>query len=172
MDCKLLILVPALVILLIVLYNRKVSNRYVLAVGLFTLLLLNETIKYSEHFQDTNENKDAIALIDKALLNKELKSTDDMLKNYEHEMDVLEATVNPMYKRFKEEKVCTNSDNSPSIQLDYSCPLKDTQTKTTGSTGSQQQNGSQDGPGNVVINKWSGQISGILDTLSQLGFKS
>ena len=50
MDCKLLILVPALVILLIVLYNRKVSNRYILALGLFIVLLLNEILKHSEHF--------------------------------------------------------------------------------------------------------------------------
>jgi len=160
MDCKLLILVPALVILLIVLYNRKVSNRYILALGLFIILLLNEILKNSEHFQNTNGNKEAISLIDEALLNKDLTSTDKMLANYEHEMDVLEANVNPIYNKYREETECKPGEVD-TIPLTCTPSLANT---TLAASGTGQVGTHTDTP-SVVGSEWTGKINDILDRI-------
>jgi len=161
MDCKLLILVPALVILLIVLYNRKVSNRYILALGLFIILLLNEILKNSEHFQNTNGNKEAISLIDEALLNQDLTSTDKMLANYEHEMDVLEANVNPIYNKYREETHCNPGTTIPTITLNCSPSIANT---TLAAAASGQVDPPKDTP-SVVGSEWTGKINNILDRI-------
>ena len=129
MDYKLLIGVPATLILLIVLYNKKVDRSYILAVGVFLILLLNEIIKYSEHFYDSvGGNKELISLINRSPYisdDLDISSKEDLFKYYSHKLDILDAKLEPLYRASQEAE--TDKD-VPTLPFKHSCSLETTDT--------------------------------------------